>query len=235
MVGRSDFEELRKWRTATSGPLTVLAIGSLPLLLLHTVADRLSTADKVFLFIVDLTVFVAFATDYSVELFLSRNRLSYVKTQWLNLLIVLAQLAALLPALGALGALRAIRGLRVVTTFARVAGIAIASSRRQGLETLRARGARMAFAIAGFTWISSAVAFMLVEDVGTDKTVDSFFDALWWSATTITTVGYGDIYPVTATGRIIAVFTMIVGISALAVVTARVAAFFLGTNPTQKS
>ena len=65
--------------------------------------------------------------------------------------------------------------------------------------------------------------------------MDSFFDALWWSAATITTVGYGDIYPVTAAGRIIAVFTMVVGVSTLAVVTARIAQFLIKNDEHQSS
>jgi voltage-gated potassium channel len=81
--------------------------------------------------------------------------------------------------------------------------------------------------MAGLTTITSAVAFTIAEDVGNGKRIDSFFDALWWSAATITTVGYGDIYPITTIGRIIAVFTMLVGISTLAVVTARIAEFLL--------
>ena len=54
-----------------------------------------------------------------------------------------------------------------------------------------------------------------------------FFDALWWSAATISTVGYGDIYPITAAGRVIAIFTMVIGVSSFAVVTAKVAQFLI--------
>nr|WP_283251210.1 potassium channel family protein [Rhabdothermincola salaria] len=75
------------------------------------------------------------------------------------------------------------------------------------------------------TWISAAVAFTMVEEVGEGQRLGSFFDALWWSTVTITTVGYGDIYPVTSAGRIVAGLTMLVGISAFAVVTAKVASF----------
>jgi voltage-gated potassium channel len=75
--------------------------------------------------------------------------------------------------------------------------------------------------------VTSVVAFTITEDVGQDGRVNSFFDALWWSASTITTVGYGDIYPVTAIGRVIAIFTMLVGVSTLAVVTARIAKFLI--------
>ncbi len=77
--------------------------------------------------------------------------------------------------------------------------------------------------MAGLTWITSAVAFTLVEDVGRNGRLHSFFDGLWWSTTTITTVGYGDVFPVTAVGRIVGAFTMVVGISTFAIVTAKVA------------
>lgn len=77
--------------------------------------------------------------------------------------------------------------------------------------------------IAGLTWLTSAVAFTLAEDVGDGHRIDSFFDALWWSTTTITTVGYGDVFPVTTAGRLVGAVTMVVGISTFAVVTAKVA------------
>lgn len=50
-------------------------------------------------------------------------------------------------------------------------------------------------------------------------TINSFGKALWWSVTTVTTVGYGDVYPVTNVGRVIAVMLMIGGISLAGVVT----------------
>ncbi len=227
MSFQREFAELKRWRSATDAGLTVIALGSLPLLLLHFIGDRLSNNDKLFLYVVDVVVFLAFFIDFVVEVCLVRDKPSYFKAEWLNLIIVLAQLAALLPALGALGAFRAARGLRVATTAARIIGIGVASSRQQGLETLRTNAARLAFGMAGMTWITSAVAFTLAEDVGNGRRIESIFDSLWWSAATITTVGYGDIYPVTAIGRVIAVFTMVVGISTLAVVTARVAAFLV--------
>lgn len=46
---------------------------------------------------------------------------------------------------------------------------------------------------------------------GRNGRLQSFFDGLWWSSATITTVGYGDVYPMTALGRIIGAFTMLVG------------------------
>ena len=57
--------------------------------------------------------------------------------------------------------------------------------------------------------------------------IDTSADALWWALSTITTVGYGDVYPVTAAGRGVAVFLMLTGISLVGLLTARVAAFLV--------
>jgi voltage-gated potassium channel len=57
--------------------------------------------------------------------------------------------------------------------------------------------------------------------------IQTFMDALWWSVATITTVGYGDVYPITPGGRSVAVFLMLTGISLFGVLAARIAAFFV--------
>ena len=144
-------------------------------------------------------------------------------------MIVISQFLALLPALGFLGILRGARALRIIGTLSRVFAIG-AASKEQGRKFFKEKAASVAFGMSAFTLVTSAVAFTIAEDIGEGRRIGSFFDALWWSAATITTVGYGDIYPVTATGRIIAVFTMVVGISTLAVVTARIAQFLITTD-----
>ena len=217
------------WRRWTNVPLLCIAIGSLPLLLLEIVAHRLSDSDQTFLTAVNVTVFFAFVIDYVVGLAVTQERKSYVRMQWASLLIVISQFLALLPALGFLGILRGARALRVIAALSRIVAIG-AASKEQGRKFFREKAASVAFGIAGLTLLSSAAAFTIVEDVGSGRRIGSFFDALWWAAATITTVGYGDIYPVTTAGRIIAVFTMVVGVSTLAVVTARIAQFLLGAE-----
>ena len=220
---------LATWRRWTDIPLLLLAVGSLPLLLLEVVSDRLTKTDQNFITAVNVLVFIAFAIDYIVELIVTRKRLTYVRTQWASLLIVISQFLALLPALGFLGVLRGARALRIIGTISRVIGIG-AASKEQGRKFFKEKAASVAFGLAGLTLITSAVAFTIAEDVGDGRRINSFFDALWWSAATITTVGYGDIYPITAVGRIIAVFTMVIGVSTLAVVTARIAQFLLSED-----
>jgi voltage-gated potassium channel len=136
---------------------------------------------------------------------------------------------ALVPALTGFGVLRVLRAGRVwrsIAALARVVAIGGAAA-REGASILRRHAAGFALGAAGLTWLTSAVAFTLIEDVGEGGRLESFFDALWWSSTTITTVGYGDVFPVTGAGRLVGVATMGVGISTFAVVTAKVAEFLV--------
>jgi voltage-gated potassium channel len=118
---------------------------------------------------------------------------------------------------------RAFRGIAVVFRLIAIGG----ASAHEGRALLRKHAARFALGFAGLTWITAAVAFTLAEDVGEHGRVHSFFDAIWWSASTITTVGYGDIVPVTVVGRLVGMATMFIGIGAFAVVTAKVAEFLV--------
>lgn len=223
---------LLRWRERTDAPLLVLAIGSLPLLLLELDRNDLTAADRVFLDGTNLLVLVAFAVDYVVKLYLARPPGKFVRAEWASLLIVLAQVLALLPgtlsAFGILRIFRAGRAWRAVAVLARVVAIGGVAA-REGRSVLRRHAARFALSFAAFTWLTAGVCFTLAE-LGPNDNVRSFFDGLWWASTTITTVGYGDIFPVTTAGRLVGVVTMGVGISAFAVVTAKVAEYLVRHN-----
>jgi voltage-gated potassium channel len=68
---------------------------------------------------------------------------------------------------------------------------------------------------------------LFVAEKGVNETVDSPFDALWWGVTTLTTVGYGDVVPVTPEGRIAAAVLMLLGISLFAAITATITGYIL--------
>lgn len=211
-----------------NGLLTVVAIGSLPILVLELQRDDLAAPDRLLIDAVNVVVLVVFAVDYLVGLRLTCRRATYVRREWLELLLVLSQALVLFPTLAAFGLLRAARltrVLRVVGAMSRLVAIGGIAS-RQGRTALRDRATPFALGLAGMTWLTSAVAFTIVEDVGPGRPVESFFDSLWWSLTTITTVGYGDLYPVTTAGRIVGALTMLVGVAAVAILTAKIAEFF---------
>jgi len=73
----------------------------------------------------------------------------------------------------------------------------------------------------------AAVQITITERGVEGSNIKNFGDGLWWAITTVTTVGYGDRFPTTSTGRLLAVCLMLVGISLMGVITASVAAWFV--------
>jgi voltage-gated potassium channel len=67
----------------------------------------------------------------------------------------------------------------------------------------------------------------LFVEVFSPNSFDSFGDALWWAAQTVTTVGYGDVVPQTDGGRFVAVFVMVFGLAVVSLVTAIVTSGFV--------
>jgi voltage-gated potassium channel len=70
--------------------------------------------------------------------------------------------------------------------------------------------------IAAGVIVSGSFAIFSVESQHPDSQINSMLDAIWWIVATVTTVGYGDIVPVTDTGKIVAIFYMFFGIGILA-------------------
>lgn len=91
------------------------------------------------------------------------------------------------------------------------------------------RGRVVTYAVTGTVLLVfvASLAMLDVERTAPTGNIKTFPDALWWSVATVTTVGYGDYSPSTATGRCIAVALMIAGIALLGVVTATLASWLV--------
>ena len=79
---------------------------------------------------------------------------------------------------------------------------------------------------------TSSLAVLEAERGSSDSLINSFGDALWWSMVTITTVGYGDTFPVTQDGRFVGTFLIFTGIGLFSTVTALIASWVLKDNST---
>lgn len=100
------------------------------------------------------------------------------------------------------------------------------------VATRRGRVASVRAVVASLVLVmwAGATAMLAAERDAPDATITSFGDAVWWAPVTIFTVGYGDMYPVTLGGRVIAVILMCTGVALLGVVTASVAAWFMSAS-----
>lgn len=86
----------------------------------------------------------------------------------------------------------------------------------------------------GFLYVAGLVLFVVIAGAGVlaivEPTTAGFWDAIWWALVTTTTVGYGDIAPVSLAGRLIAVVLMILGIGLISSLSASIAAHFVQTD-----
>ena len=148
-----------------------------------------------------------FVLDYAVRLLLSRSRRTFVKKNLFDLGIVVLPI------------LRPLRLLRLVTL--------LSVLNRQAGGSLRGRVAVYVAGAAALLLFVASLAILDAERNDPDAGIRAFGDALWWSMATFTTVGYGDLYPVTGTGRYVAAGLMLAGVALLGVVTASFASWLI--------
>jgi voltage-gated potassium channel len=96
--------------------------------------------------------------------------------------------------------------------------------RRFSSGALRPRNA--AYLIATI-WMISVVAFGIVERIAEPQTFDSIWLAMWWAVQTVTTVGYGDVVPQQASGKVMGAVLMLIGLSFLSIITATITSGFV--------
>jgi voltage-gated potassium channel len=150
-----------------------------------------------------------------------------VKSAWFDLAIIV--LSPPFIDWEALQGTRSLRVLRVLRLFR--AGAVLAIGLRSGRRALGRRQFHYV-ALLGLAVVAlGAIAVYAVES-GQNRAIGSVGDAIWWAIVTATTVGYGDVSPVTPEGRVIAVVLMLVGIGIIGVFTATIASFFVGQDQT---
>ncbi len=145
--------------------------------------------------------------DYFARLLLSERPALFVRRNVVDLLVVVLPL------------LRPLRLLRLVTL--------LEVLNRYAGGSLRGRVAVYVAASTALILFVAALAVLDAERGAAGANLTSFGDALWWALTTVTTVGYGDHYPVTTSGRFVAGGLMLAGIALLGVVTASFASWLI--------
>ena len=218
---------LDRFERAVELPLLVLALAMVPLLVLPLLVDRPGAVNDAFV-AADWFIWSVFAFEYVTRLVLTPARAKFVRREWPDLLIIV------LPFLRPLRIVRSARALRLLR-LARV--VAVLGELTHGARRLLVRH-RLHYAVfVTLTVIFGSAALVLAVEDGGGGNIQTFGDAIWWAVTTVTTVGYGDRYPVTAAGRGIAALLMVTGIAFFGVLTANVAAFFLerDAQPESKS
>jgi voltage-gated potassium channel len=202
--------------------MLVLTMVFLVVLILPAAYPDLPPGARTALAAIDIGIWAAFLAEYLARLFVAPDRLRFIIRNPFDLLLVV------IPVLRPLRLLRSITLIRAarLTRIGAGAGRAVRESRVH----LASRAALLAAGSAAILILSIAVMEFDVERAAAKANITTFNDALWWAVSTITTVGYGDHYPVTAAGRAIGIVLMIAGVGSFGVVAASAAAWFISAG-----
>jgi voltage-gated potassium channel len=197
---------LDRYDHRTDWPLAVVALTFLGLYSVRVLLQPQDGAAKA-IDIGLIAVYCVFILDYLARLYLARPRGKwFVKHLW-ELPIIL---------------LPFFRPLRLLSLAVVVTALQQAVGR-----TIRGRVAVYTACGAVIVVYAAALAILDVEGNHPDAKIKTLGDALWWASTTVTTVGYGDLHPVTGPGRLVGVALMIGGITLLGLVTATLASWIV--------
>jgi voltage-gated potassium channel len=167
----------------------------------------------------DITLCVLFFGDFIFCFVKAKSKLRYLVTWgWLDLI----------SSIPAVDALRWGRSARIVRVLRVLRGVRSARILMRFILERRAQSAGLAAALTSIVVIavSSITILQLERAAGDAANIRTAEDALWWSVVTITTVGYGDHYPVTTEGRFVAVALMVVGVAVIGTWAGIAAAWF---------
>ena len=169
---------------------------------------------------VDFLVCTMMGIDFFYRLYHAENKINFIKWGWIDLVASIPNLDIL--RWGRLvSVLRIIRVLRALRSLHRIIQIFLNNKVETGAVSL----GLMAFLLIVFSSAS-----ILIVERGDNTNIKTAEDAVWWSMSTMTTVGYGDKYPVTHEGRIIGMFLMITGVGMFGGLSGLIASMFLGAT-----
>ena len=196
-------KNLAAWEERSSRPMFVASVLYLLAFAAPIMSTRIQEPYDGYLNILQLILWGLFAADYCIRLYLAPRRLYFITHNLMNLAIVL------LPAW------------RIVSFLAM---IHLTTNRQY--KRLSELGVKL-FGYTAIFIIMFALAIYSVESSEPGAMIRDLPTAYWWTFTTLATVGYGDVYPITGIGRVIAVVVMLYGVGMVAVATGALASWII--------
>lgn len=198
---------LRRWERRTEGPLAVASLLFLTSYAVRVLGDGLPDALRDLSLAVTCAAWAVFAVDYAVRWRMTGVGLRFVTSHLLDTAVLLLPL---------------LRPLRVVRVYE-----AVQRRRQQPRLGLYARVMVYAGLSTGMLGFAASLALYQQEHAAPGTTVGTFGDAVWCVCATMATVGYGDVSPVTALGRLILVGVMACGLVLIGAITGSFASWLL--------
>lgn len=168
----------------------------------------------------DVCVCALFFIDFCIRFARSERKPAFMKWGWIDLLASIPFIDAF--RIGRLVRIfQVLRLIRAVRSMQRLSTLLLENKLRSGFASVV-----LTFGLLVFF---SSSAILLCEQTP-EANIKTAGDAVWWSVTTVTTVGYGDKYPITTEGRILTMFLMVSGVGLFGTLSGLLASFFLGSR-----
>lgn len=196
--------------------IIVLSVYVLGALLIDT-AFKLDSETSTLLYYIDTGISALFLLDFFLRFKKSTDKLAFMRWGWIDLI-------SSIPAVGVLRfgrVFRLIRLLRIVKSFKSI------NSLLNHVFRNRAEGTFMSVISISILFVIFSAISVLQFETAPESNIKTAEDAIWWAFTTITSVGYGDVYPVTSEGRVVGIVLMTVGVGLFGTFTAYVASWFV--------
>jgi voltage-gated potassium channel len=201
-------------------PMIIFGLLVIPVLYIQLTSTNPTL--RMFAFIVDILIWLAFVIEYVAEISVTKDKKEYAKQNWLNLFIILVSPPLPLRALQGFEGLRIIRVLRVLRVFV------VLGRGTKGFKKFYAKNS-----VNYVIYLTVILIFICGFIFSIFEKGKSLFDGIWWAIETVSTVGYGDIAPLTTGGRTIGIILIFLGIGFMSMLTAAISAYFVEKDANQ--
>ncbi|BDA59399.1 ion transporter [Shewanella xiamenensis] len=183
---------------------------------------RLDTETYRLLFFIDTTICMIFMINFFAGLFRARDKLFYLRHHWIDFI-------ASIPAIEALRIARVFQILRVIRLIRMSRSFLIPLIKQRKQATLAS------LLVAMVTILTFASIIILIVESGTEgANIQTAEQAIWWALVTISTVGYGDFYPVSTAGHIVGGIVIVSGVSFFGVISGYMASVFVAPDENER-
>ena len=201
----------RLWARRLEWPMLLVALW----ILLQWYLEETQAIDPLLARVADWLVWLAFLVETILLSALVKNRRAYLFGNWMNIVIITGGMPFFWQFAPLIGLLRSFRLLLVIVLLAR-----LSKTVRKLLSSHRL-GATLAVA-----FVTMALSGVIISRI--DPSIGTVWDGMWWAWVTMATVGYGDVVPHNAAGRLFGSLLILFGVVLISLLTANMAAFFIG-------
>ncbi|GGO63851.1 potassium channel family protein [Bowmanella pacifica] len=168
-----------------------------------------------YLLFMDTLICVLFLVNFTYNILAAPDRKAYFKSHWIDFI-------ASIPLIEPFRLARFLQVLRVIRLLKQTRHLALPSLKDRIQTTLATMMVTLVILIG-----AAGLSIYLIEHDLPGANITTAEDAIWWSLVTISTVGYGDFYPISTAGRLVSVLLIISGVSLFGVISGYIASFFI--------